>query len=76
MDIKGFSGRLEVKIFTVAGRLIRKIHTQGPFYPGKNRVKIEAAELLSMANGTYIYEVSLYSGTTAIKRKDIMIIIR
>lgn len=67
---------MEIYIYTVQGRLIRRVKAAGSFYEGRNTVALEKEDMESLASGTYYYTVILSAGINRIERKGIMIILR
>jgi hypothetical protein len=75
VDITGNADSAEIRIYTVAGRLIRKINSAGPLYPGRNIIRINNTELRGLASGTYYYEIRVISGSKIISRKSVFLIL-
>jgi hypothetical protein len=75
VNIEGNAGSAEIRIYTVAGRLIRVINSAGPLYPGRNIIRINSTELRGLASGTYYHEIRLISGRETISKKSVLLIL-
>ncbi len=74
--ISGTAEKTELKLYTVSGRLIRKITLNEKYGPGTNSFQVGPAVTSGLAAGTYYYCLILSNRNQSIEKKCVLLLLK